>query len=132
MKKLLGTTALIIALIANSWAQATTGGDAGLIRVRQEVESLGVDTDVNVTLKYGTKVNGRIIRISGDTFDLRDLAGAVTNYKFADVIKVKKSGLHGAKAALAIGIAAAIVTVIVIDISRKRQSNICPLGCRTF
>ena len=90
-------------------------------------------TKIVVRLRSGAKVKGSLTKVGDDSFD-------VTNYKtrqtasvaYRDVALVKEPGASSkaAKYALGIGVAAGIV-VLVLTLPR-RDSGICPLGCRSF
>lgn len=118
---------------------AQTDADAALERNRVEriktniyrLESSG-KTKIVVKLKSGAQLKGYITKIGEDSFD-------VTNYKknqttaivYRDVAQVKEQGSSkGAKIMLVLGVAAAIV-LLVLTLPR-RDSGICPLGCGSF
>ena len=90
-------------------------------------------TKVVVKLRSGAKLKGYITKTGEDSFD-------VTNYKtnqtasvaYRDVAQVKPQGGSSRGAKIALGVAGAAAVVVLILTLPRGGSGICPLGCGPF
>jgi hypothetical protein len=95
----------------------------------------GEKSKVVVKLKNGTRHKGYISQTIEDSFDLTDAkTKQTTTIPYRDVAQVKKQGWSkGTKIALGVGIAAVVVTAVVIGVAlRDPLGDFCPLGCGPF
>jgi predicted extracellular nuclease len=71
---------------------------------------------VNIDLRNGDKLKGRLEQAEDNKFTLRqDKTGNTIEVSYADVLKVKGQGLGtGAKIGIAVGVAAVVVAVVVV------------------
>jgi len=116
-------------------AQSETNNALEKIKTDVYRRGTGEKSKVVVEMKNGTKLKGYISQTLEDSFDLKNAkTKQFTTVLYSDVAQVKRQGLSkGAKIAIGVGIAAAIVTAVVIGIAAKNPlGGFCPLGCGTF
>jgi hypothetical protein len=140
LKKLLSLILIGFLVFAANLQSLFGQTDAALERNRVEriktdvyrLEDAG-KTKVVVRLRSGAKVKGYITRTGEDSFD-------VTNYKsnqtvpvvYRDVAQVKPQGDSSKGAKIALGIAGAAAIVVLVLTLPRGGSGICPLGCGPF
>lgn len=119
--------------LQNIFAQANADKTVEKIKADVSKRVSGGKTKVVVKLKNGAKLKGYISRAGEDSFELTDhKTKQTTTVAYDNVAKVKSQGLSkGAKIAAAIGVAAAIVVLVLTLPSQDPfPGGICPLGCR--
>ena len=102
--------------IAND-VQATSNRHADKIKAEIQKRGIGEKSRVKVKLRdNGGEVKGYISRIDDTSFQVTDRkSGHVTSINYADVDKVRGSGLStGAKIAIAAGVAAGVLILATI------------------
>lgn len=73
-------------------AAAQSDLDSEAAKVRTKVETLGVDTRVDVRLRDKTKLKGQITGTEPDSFAIANGAGANSKIFYSDVAEVKRAG----------------------------------------
>jgi predicted methyltransferase len=84
-------------------------------KVKAEVEKRGQQARVRVTLRDNTEVKGYISQMDPDSFQVTDKkSGRITTIAYQEVDRVRNQGMStGAKIAVAAGIGAAVIIVLV-------------------
>jgi len=116
---------LIVCLPIMGWTQAaqpTEAKEKSLLetqrsaKVKAEVERRGQQARVKVTLRDNTEVKGCISHMDPDSFQVTDKkSGRITTIAYQEVGRVRNQGMStGAKIAIAAGIGAAVIIVLVV------------------
>lgn len=95
LKRVLSVLVLVMLSVACfdvRLASAQSGIDSEAAKVRAKVETLDLNTRVEVKLRDKTKLKGQITGTDHDSFALANQVGANSKIFYADVAEVKKAG----------------------------------------
>lgn len=112
-------------------SHAQTPSEQEVDAIKQDVSRLYLDTSkkVSVRLRSGARLMGYINAVGGDTFTLRTRPNTDTEVRYADVLRVSRTGLSkGQKWALA-GAAVGAVVVAGIVFRPKGKGGLRCLLC---
>jgi hypothetical protein len=101
---------------------AQTNAAARAAEVKRDVEILGQNADVMVSMKGGAKLKGRIDQIRVDSFDLKVGTGQLTNIVYSDVSKISKAGISlstRTKTLILVGVGVAVIAAIIAGKSTR-------------
>jgi len=92
------------------------GEPAAKYKSQVQKRGVGERSRVRVTLRNTTEVKGYISQIEADTFQVTDRkSGQVTTVPYQDVTRIRGGGMStGAKIAIAAGIGAAAIVILVV------------------
>ena len=96
--------------------------DKQTAKIRAKVYKYGLAKKVTVKLKDKSKLKGTISKIENDTFTVKDTGGNVTSLSYSEVNQVKKSGVP-AGVWIAIGVAAAVGTILLVTIGKRCRNE---------
>jgi tetrahydromethanopterin S-methyltransferase subunit G len=117
LKSLALTLTLTVVPLAQS-ARAQSGAVDNTTKIKSEVAKrlANKKNHVNIELRNGDKLKGRLEQADDNKFTLRqDKTGNKVELSYADVLKVKGQGLGtGAKIGIVVGVAAVVVAVVVV------------------
>ena len=117
LKSLALTLTLIVVPLAQS-ARAQSSGVDNTAKIKSEVAKriANKKNHVNIELRNGDKLKGRLEQADDNKFTLRqDKTGNKVELSYADVLKVKGQGLGtGAKIGIVVAVAAGVVAVVVV------------------
>lgn len=109
---------VLASLVQMAYAQPQANDPANTAKVKAEVAKRVANkkTHVNIELRNGDKLKGRIEQASDNKFTIRqDKTGNTIDLSYDEVLKVKGQGLGtGAKIGIAVGIAVLVLAVAVI------------------
>lgn len=117
LKSLALTLTLIVVPLAQS-ARAQASGVDNTAKIKSEIAKriANKKNHVNIELRNGDKLKGRLEQADDNKFTLRqDKTGNKVDLSYADVLKVKGQGLGtGAKIGIVVGVAVVVVAVAVV------------------
>ena len=105
-----------LAQVARAQTQTAASDQTAKIKAEVAKRIANKKNHVNIDLRNGDKLKGRLEQSDDNKFTLRqDKTGNTIEISYADVLKVKGQGLGtGAKIGIAVGVAAVVVAVVVV------------------
>lgn len=122
MKKTLRAL-LVVALVLMPFSErlnaANSDANQGIDRIKTHLTQKGIGKKVTVELKNKSEIQGSIIELREESFDLRIKTGEIRTVQYSDVDQLKEGHSKATKIAL-IALAGVVVLVILLHVGNNK------------